>query len=357
MFAEFIGRLNNPNFCVGALCGCSTGSAAVVDDRVRHSATEREDDDADLSADVPRLLRNITEGDESSDDLSSCRSESLKELCALTAAREGRRVELVCTTRWDVVAALSSCLLDSTSGTSKEKEEVEDEARRLALLVLNNLSIPIENKAVMVLGASSGVLLNALTVVMAKCPSHAYLCACCLMNLSYLEDAVEPILYFCPSNAKIGDGHKCHVHLSPLKRTDSLLRTLERTMVEFFPYFAQKKKKTTRRSVEGEAIRWTMGFVRNVTGNDEANATLVSRTKIPGIVVACIQNSPRPVIEWTKDSTEEMALQVMCNLARWPESGEVLRQAGALGAMDPLIGVGGIHAFRANMILCSLEAI
>lgn len=348
---------------VSCLAPCA---AVVLDDEDSGNGVRREDT---LSASVPGILRNMTVAAGST----SKRLESLRELYELTRdGEEGqRRVRLVCTSRWDVVTALSSCLtaaieVGAAACTEDEKEDVAPaaEIRRVALLALNNLSVPHDNKAVMSLGAASSALLGALTRAMEADYAGSYLCASCLMNLSHLEDAVGPILYFCPENGggtddfrRLVPDNACREQQLPLARSNSLLRTLERVMLTFLPCLAAQKttKKRRRvRSAEAEGLRWAVGFLRNVTAA-EAHARLVARTEIPRVVVECVRSSPRPTVEWTKDSTEEMALQVMCNMAQWPECNAVLRGGGGIEAVEPIIGVGGIHDFRATMIKYSLE--
>ena len=69
-------------------------------------------------------------------------------LCIVTHVRVAGRIQFVCTSNWDLVGELTPLLLD-------------DDTRKNACLALNNLSIPFENKAVMVFGPSSIALPNA----------------------------------------------------------------------------------------------------------------------------------------------------------------------------------------------------
>jgi hypothetical protein len=146
-------------------------------------------------------------------------------------------------------------------------------------------------------------------------------------------------------------------------------------------------------SVQGEAVRWSCGLVRNLTrargvgaggsgggrggeeeeedddendssffkdGDDddaEGVCALISRTGIPELVVRLIDASPRPAVEWTRDSLEDACLGALCNMAVWRESLEALRRAGASRSLRRLEGLPGIHGYRARAIRCGLGAV
>mmetsp|Transcript_28997 Transcript_28997/g.85779 ORF Transcript_28997/g.85779 Transcript_28997/m.85779 type:complete len:146 (+) Transcript_28997:401-838(+) len=119
----------------------------------------REEYDSGLLTFVPGMLAELDKVRGA-----SARLDALGRVCDLTEVNGGRRrVKLVCTLKWDVIAALSSCLTVMQSKEEKVGEAAE--ARKVALLTLKNLLIPCNNKTVMSLGASSGTLLGALTLV------------------------------------------------------------------------------------------------------------------------------------------------------------------------------------------------
>jgi hypothetical protein len=167
-----------------------------------------------------------------------------------------------------------------------------------------------------------------------------------------------------------------------LSNPSSLIRSIERLMHANAPYAFGRV-----RSVQGEAIRWSCGLIRNLTrahrGVGGANATggrglassttgedddddddgaegicsLISRTDIPHLVVRFVDDSPRPIVEWTRDSTEDACLGAMCNMAVWRDSLEALRRAGASRRLRRLEGQPGIHGYRARAIRCGLGAL
>lgn len=240
-------------------------------------------------------------------------------------------VPLVCTNKWDIVETLANAI--------SVKASTED--RRLGCLILNNLSIPFECKAVMVLGPSSERLLGALCAVIRHGHAESYLCCICLFNLSFLEDGAPAILNYTPAT-NVSE---------PLDSPLSLLRIVELMMKTYSPYLLSK----TVMSVEGEAVRWATGLIRNLSSKEEA-CCLIAKTKIPHLVCAHLRESSNPLTKWTKDSVEDLSLMVLCNLAKYPESLYHLKQIGAREAVQGIVGQGGIHDFRASIVVCSLES-
>lgn len=235
-------------------------------------------------------------------------------------AHQHNRIPMVCTSQWDIVAALAKCLSS-------------DADRRYACLTLNNLSIPFENKAVLVFGPSSDVLLDAiLTKIQSGC-KESYLLCILLMNVSYLDDAKLKLVEY----------------NGALDNEKSLLRTMELLLKTYSRFLAKKVL-----SVEGEAVRWTTGLLRNLTCI-ETGARLVAKTTIPSFVLAYVRDSNKPLHQWTEDSLEDLSLQVLVNLAKYPESAECLKSLNAQHAFDDIVGKGGIHDVRASFLQVRLH--
>ncbi|KAL7442272.1 hypothetical protein ACHAXH_007804 [Discostella pseudostelligera] len=315
-----------------------------------------------------------------------------------------------------------------------------DENRRLILWTLNNLSIPYENKASMALGSNSTKLLQALTKIMELNLPESYLCCICLLNLTFYGNVIRNVALFLPpplpqslnkmrlarSQTLACSSHKTSspnstdnntsVHHSRVRSLDmtttrplsgkkkftfgsiaeggedggkrisnalgnssSLIRVVEQMMLVNTPYLL-----TSVRSVQGEVIRWSCGFIRNVTyvgggggvggeinngivdsgsptqgalPNEEPNeeiCLLLSQTEIPRLMAQYVKDSPRPIIEWTKDSLEDMCLGAMCNMAQWQSTRDALWRAGAFHSLKKLEECPGIHGYRARAIRCSL---
>jgi len=348
---------------------------------------------------------------------------------------------------WDVIGALSAALLASASAGENSKTTIDgnmtrqqqskakknaDDDRRLICWTINNLSVPYENKEAIALGEHSATLLQALTMVIKANMPETYLCCICLLNLTFLADAIRPVTFYVPSsygggmppysspprsrsavfghnnNGPAGGGGRPPT--SPLSRSrslhparsrsstlgaknnwmseqlegrisdvcgmvlgnsSSLLRVVERMMLANAPFLLSSVQ-----SAQGQAVRWTCGFVRNITYAGEADAmdggrshgrrgwisddsveeicTLVSATEIPRLLVQFVNDSPRTTLKWTKDSLEDLCMGAMCNMAQFQASREALKRAGAVRCLEKIEGLPGIHGYRARAIRCSL---
>lgn len=354
-----------------------------------------------------------------------------------TKAHEHNRVPLVQTGKWDIIHALSVALIESCNNAANPNGYDEsnnnnrhhnltlNEDRRLICWTLNNLSIPYENKATMALGENSTVLLKALMLVVQSNLPESYLCCICIMNLTFLAEAIKPVTLFvtpsldggmapyssnsrsrslsasgsgraadhrprpqtarsrsmCANGVTVcseGEGRLSEVFGMVLGNPTSLLRILERMIITNTPFLLSAVK-----SVQGEAIRWACGFIRNVTCGGDENITadsnsvasgsegrkgkvsndfieeiclLISHTEIPSLIVQFVRDSPNPTVKWTKDSLEDICLGIMCNMARF-SSREALMRAGAVDCLERIEGMPGIHGYRARAIRVALGAL
>lgn len=323
-------------------------------------------------------------------------SAALNELYKLTDRdHKQNRLAVVCTTRFNVVEALLPYLSveNLTSGTTGDLEDgtglttVPPSDRRKALLLISNLAIPVENKAVMLLSDTvvDQLLPALLRLIRARTP-ECYLAVTCLFNLSYLEDAKVKLLSYV-SEPTDGQGearlsYKCHS--SPTDNPYSLLRTLESLLRDYSPYLARPAKPsfitpffsssgsagaTTKIpvSVQSEAVRWSIATIRNLVTVYENARIVATTTIIPSISLFCLRTSMKDDLSlWTRDSLEDAALMLLVHLVR---HGDDERDKGcinsALKAQLPsehledafvkLLGKGGIHEMRANAIITRLQ--
>lgn len=152
-------------------------------------------------------------------------------------------------------------------------------------------------------------------------------------------------------HSRVSSWHSISLVPSPSTLIDdpnSLLRTIERMMQHHKPFLLSQIL-----SVEGEAVRWAIGLLRNLTKCRDHCAPII-RTNIPGILVEIIRDTPRPVCKWVEDSLEEMALLVLSRLPCCEEGREALFDCRAVDVVTGIIGEGGVHETRANSILMSL---
>ena len=212
---------------------------------------------------------------------------------------------------------------------------------RITCLILNNLSISFDNKQAMV---RSDRLLNALLTTIHPLPEETYLVCICLMNLSFWQESHSRLLHYCPTPPNI-----------PLENPKSLLRIIESIMLTYVPLLSQ----TTKLSVEGEAVRWTTGLLRNLVSEQQTHhhAKLIAETKLPRCLLSCLRDSHKPLSQWKRDTLEDLALQIVLNLAKWPESSKQLQHLKAQSYLEHIEGQGGIHDVRVSWIRCSLESL
>lgn len=268
-------------------------------------------------------------------------------------------IPMVCTQKYNVVAILSKCLIESIPSNNSSVDDLSgsDETRRIACLILNQLSLPFQNKKVMVLNNDTHLLIhNILHIITLRLP-ETYLCCICLMNLTYLEAAVWPVLNFsthpvhsmqsrrsisnkpknldpqqwnnfpyatrvlairAPSPVKGYIARGSIFSIPCLDDYQSLIRSIESLMHENRPFLMSKIL-----SVEGEAVRWSVGLMRNFT-KKEMHCSVVARTEIPNLILSFIRQSPHSIIRWNKDSVEKMSLEVLANMALFEETKSIL---------------------------------
>ncbi len=281
------------------------------------------------------------------------------------------RISIVCTSKWDVIGLLIKCLRIDEIQTSKSvgilQYEQHQKIRQLACLTLNNLSIPKENKSIMILGCHATALLENLTrIIRIQESETSYLCCICLMNLSFLTDGVEPIITFTPQSDRdanqgmnlstIGKNNidskdwenfptsmlrpsraptpprqrrsRSNTPTPFLDNPNSLLLSIESLMRDHQPFLMSKTY-----SVEGEAVRWSVGLLRNLTKRN-SHCSIISKTEIPMVLLRILEKSPNKTTEWTKDSVEDMTLTVFEQLAGSPDGRQNLKLIGLLSVIQ-----------------------
>ena len=317
-----------------------------------------------------------------------------KSLYKLSNDRDNR-VPLLCTSSIDVLPVLLSCLQTSSpspDGKAAKLHEEDIAIRRLSCLILNNLSTPIENKAVMVLGEHSQDLLQTLVQVIETASPESHLCVICLYNLSFLDDAVDVLLNFSPGQEAAVEHMKASGHTaddedsfgsprstsstkisrhrrigaksipcSPrpsgnvcclaLQNDHSLLRVLESMVRTYSPFLLSSVT-----SVEGEAVRWCVGLLCNFCkgANSPHHIEMILQTELIPHVVTNLGNTPRQMNQWAENSLEEFSLVLLCHLVKVKAGRDALSRTNVLDAIEPIIGKGGIHDHRAGVIRCAL---
>ena len=273
-------------------------------------------------------------------------------------------VPVVCSTRFHTLDALIPCLAVDVAAAD----------RRQALLVLNNLCIPSENKRTILLGPSRDELLTALLEVLQQKLPECHLVVACLFNLSFYDEAKGVLLNYVPAVSLQHSDQETpeeYTFSQPTEKRDSFLRILERVTNEFVPYYVQHKNATmyndprSRRqkaqptSVESSTLRWTFCLLRNLASNPDHAILLATTTRFPAAALEILQVVRHTDLsQWSHDSLPEACLVFWVWLVQASE--EVCRhlhkvfgedeELSAVKILEPLITQQGIQSVRARMV-------
>lgn len=228
-----------------------------------------------------------------------------------------------------------------------------DEKLHFVCLTLNNLSIPHDNKRVMVRERGAKRLIGNLCKVIASGKKEAHLCCIILMNLSFYEPGLPIIGQFSPTprssfmeaspNSSLekgatqssgkakkalqttttilkraADAVTKQRKLTPLENPDSLLRILQDLLC------------TAERGTSD--FRWAFGLLANLSRHPE-NALLIGLTGIPQVAINNLRLSKVPSNEWATNSLEDFSLYFILHLAEASSQG----LQGALEVAVPIM--------------------
>lgn len=219
---------------------------------------------------------------------------------------------------WSLVSNIVKCLEISTG-----------DARHLALLALNNLSIPSDNKKTFVQDGHREEILTCLVEVIAKDSAEAYLACICAMNMSFLESSVDSIASF-----------------------PNLLPTLETLLKDGV--------KAKQGSGKSESVRWACGLLKNLSRSKEASV-LISQTSILESILQTLKN-PSSASRWSNNSTEDFVLFTVLHLSQFEDdivnvSGDVFKKLKAPAILVPIAkSATGSHSLKASLALSILRS-
>lgn len=249
-------------------------------------------------------------------------------------------IAAVCTTSFETIQVLARCL----------KTTVESPDRRQALLILNNLCIPVENKAAILFGEPCAVLLNALLSLIRNRVAESYLATVALLNLSYLPDdhAKRTLYNFVAENddtTEVASSYGCQ---SPSDDPFSTIRIVESLLKDFVPYVHLKVN-----SAEQQCCRWSMNFIRNLASVPELALSIGTTTAIPILAVRClVQSDLANIHTWTRDSLQDACLVLLVLVCVIDDAVRVLHSSKAVAEQlvticNELEKRQGIHQVRA----------
>jgi hypothetical protein len=251
----------------------------------------------------------------------------------------------------------------------------------MALLILNNLAIPIENKHRFVAQNSTLVLQSLFSIIQEREPDTTYLACLCLRNLTLVEDAVYTTRLLSFRTTDNGTDLLTLLETLTLAFAAHLLQAANiatapaaNRSITTAKYHAPNNHYTTKRmkqlylhSAEALALKWSTGILQQLSLSHAA-----AIAKHEQCVVALLQmlehmSQHLPLQYWTVDSLPDCCLLVIFNLA--PTQRTLLRRISAQHYLNYLVdpldnhhnnGSSGssnrnIHEMRASWIQCSLE--
>lgn len=231
--------------------------------------------------------------------------------------------------------------------------------RRQALLILNNLCIPTENKAAILFGEPAEHLLTALLYILRHRLAESYLAAVTLLNLSYLRDdhAKNMLFTYVPVPEENQEATETYSYQPPVDNPLSLIRTLEAVMRDFVGFVPRDVN-----SVEQQCCRWSMNVVRNLVTVEENAVAVGTKTVIPAIAAECLSHADTTNLsQWTRDSLEDASLMLLIHVCKLDQCLRGLITNDRL--TDQVMTVcekletqaGGIHSTRAGALLERFE--
>jgi hypothetical protein len=264
-------------------------------------------------------------------------------------------ISAVCTTAFATIPALVTCLHLIVPGGD----------RRQALLIINNLCIPIENKAAIIFGDAFESLMDALLEIVRKRVGESYLALVALVNLTYLQDDHAKIAVFnhVPRlDRHFGDNEapSQYSYKLPGDGPLSIIRTLESLLQDYVPYTITHR---SINSVEQQCCRWALNIVRNLICSVPSHCVIVGKaTQIPALAIQClVQSDTTSLATWSKDSLEDACLMILVHIFRIDDCMSVLSDdrvaiEGLRTVCEKLKNTPpGIHQLRATTLLDRLE--
>ena len=261
-------------------------------------------------------------------------------------------IPAVCTTSFATIPALVTCL----------HLNVPPADRRQALLILNNLCIPVENKAAIVFGDAFESLMDALLDLIRERVAESYFALVALVNLTYLQDdhAKIAIYNYIPKADSENEAASQYSYKLPGESPLSIIRTLESLLQDYVPFVVTRR---AINSVEQQCCRWSLNVVRNLINSVPRHCIAVGKdTEIPAIAIQCLAKSDvTNLTTWGKDSLEDACLMILVHVFRIEDCVTAVSKNRV--AIDELKAVceelknapPGIHQVRAVSLLERLE--
>lgn len=234
--------------------------------------------------------------------------------------------------------------------TVRTKKKRMDEKLHFVCLTLNNLSIPLENKRVMVMERGAKRLIGNLCKVIASGKKESHLCCIILMNLSFYEPGLTIIGQFSPrpKSSPIDDDRENQNGSSSsgtakkaLKTTTTILKRAATAVIKQPKLTPLENPESLLRIVQDvittvergtSDFRWAFGMLANLSRHPE-NALLIGLTGIPRMAIDSLRVSQIPSRQWATNSLEDFSLYFLLHLAEASPQG----LEGALEVIIPIM--------------------
>jgi hypothetical protein len=317
-----------------------------------------DDETVEYAQIVPPMLKDMKH-------TGKLRTAALQKLYRFTDRKSYKnRVPVVASTRFHTLEALVPCLAT----------DVPAQDRRQALLIINNLCIPVENKRTIMLGPNRDEILGAMLEILRQRLPESHLVAASLFNLSFYKETKGALMHYVPSvdlKHSMTDTPEEYTFSQPTQKQDSLLRIVESVVTDFLPFYLEHQKVSTPKqksapsSVEAATLQWCMCLLRNLATKADHASLLATTTQLPAAALQVLQAcQATDLVLWSHDSLPEACLVLWVWLVQSsPEARSYLQEHFGMQAelsapqiLQPLANQDGIQAIRAKMILVRLAS-
>lgn len=237
--------------------------------------------------------------------------------------------------------------LNNKKTTARKQQHRVDEKLHFVCLTLNNLSIPHDNKRVMVRERGAKRLIGNLCKIVASGKKEAHLCCIILMNLTFYEPGLTIIGQFSPTpktpnsiesslSIESSSSHGSSTHnrdnSSPstvgtakkaLKTTTTILKRAADAVTKQRKLTPLENPKSLLRILQDlltnvergtSDFRWAFGLLANLSRHPE-NALLIGLTGIPRVAIENLRLSKTPSKQWATNSLEDLSLYFLLHMA------------------------------------------
>mmetsp|Transcript_4583 Transcript_4583/g.6608 ORF Transcript_4583/g.6608 Transcript_4583/m.6608 type:complete len:344 (-) Transcript_4583:362-1393(-) len=234
------------------------------------------------------------------------------------------------------------------------------EHARMGCLILNNLSIPHENKSILL---QSNLLLKELYTILEELKPETYLACLILRNLSCEQQHHDRLINFSIGKTLLPLLENMFLTFGPLVMHQDEEKTLSRSSLRssFLTRSSSSEINVASKrmkSAEFQALTYSAQLLEQLT---QTHAGLVAKhVRLIECLLELIQHlvATTKLHDWTQGSLGDACLVTILQLAQDRRGCRVLREdLYAPMYLMGLVGKGGIHDTRASWVQCYLEGL